>query len=348
MSDISSITLKITAKIRDAIFALDKSSKKIVLIVDDYTNLIGVVADGDIRRGLLKNIQLDDSIEKVILRNPITCKPEDEPEKLLEIALSKKIYQIPIVEKQGKLIGLYQVDDLIKPAQKSNPVVLMAGGMGTRLHPLTEDKPKPLLHVGGKPILETIIHNFKKCGFSNFYLSVNYKSEMIEDNFKDGSSLGVNINYIREHEQLGTAGALAYLKDKIKESFFVMNGDILTNLNFNDFLSFHQKHQSLATMGVRTYEHQIPYGVIQSNQDRITNIKEKPVETSLVNAGIYILEPQTLEGLKENERVDMPSIFDNLIVNEQKALSYLINDYWVDIGRLEELRRADAEFHEVF
>lgn len=342
------ITVHSNVTIREAMEVITTGRMRIALVTDNSKKLIGTLTDGDLRRGLLNGMDLKDRVEKIMSRDPSYCYEEDSHDIILKTALSKRLYQIPIVNKDGILVGLYRIDDLINPKEKTNPVVIMAGGQGVRLRPLTETTPKPLLNVGGRPILETIINNFKKQGFIHFFLSVNYKSEMIQACFGNGEGLDVHIEYIKEDHQMGTAGALSKLKGQIKETFIVMNGDILTNVNFNELLAFHQEHDAIATMGTRSYDHQIPYGVIYTDQGKITSIIEKPTKTSLVNAGIYTLNPTVLNLFEDNKRIDMPDVFESLIKDQQKVCAYHIQDYWADIGRLDELRKAESEFDEVF
>ena len=224
----------------------------------------------------------------------------------------------------------------------------MAGGLGTRLRPLTQDTPKPLLKVGNKPILETIIENFAKYGFVNITISVNYKADMIKEYFGDGSALGVNIDYIEESKRLGTAGALSLIKERPQEPFFVMNADLLTNVNFEHLLDFHLLERSVATMCVREYDYQVPYGVIETDGSLITSIKEKPLHKFFVNAGIYTLSPQVFEYIPKDEFYDMPTLFEDIIANNLKSVSFPIHEYWLDIGRMEEFEQAQNEYNEVF
>ena len=196
MKNYKNILLKPTSSIKEALKIIDSGAMQIALVIDKNEKLLGTLTDGDIRRGLLNNLTLDDSIESIIFKNPTVCNIEDTKEEILDIAVTKKIYQIPIVNNAGKLVGVEELDELIKAKTKTNKVVLMVGGLGTRLRPLTEHTPKPMLKVGDKPILETIILNFKKYGFSNIVLCVSYKSEIIEDYFGDGANFGVNIEYI--------------------------------------------------------------------------------------------------------------------------------------------------------
>ncbi len=348
MKDFENIRLTINSTIKEALGIIDSGSMKIALAVDLENKLIGTISDGDIRRGLLNGLTLDDGIESIIFHNPTVCRVNDSKEDVLRIAVQKQVYQIPIVDSAGVLVGIEVVEELLKPTEYSNKVILMAGGLGSRLRPLTNDLPKPLLEVGNKPILETIIANFAKYGFKNIILSVNYKSQMIEDYFGDGSTFGVSIEYIHENKKLGTAGALSLMKDKLTEPFFVMNGDLLTNVNLEHMLEYHTQNQAIATMGVREYDFQVPYGVVKIKGHHIESIEEKPTHTFFVNGGVYFLDTEVLNYIPENSFYDMPVLFEKLIENKQKTISFLIREYWLDIGRMSDFEQANDEYHEAF
>jgi dTDP-glucose pyrophosphorylase/CBS domain-containing protein len=348
MKDYTKILLEPTSTIKEALQVIDSGAMRIGLVIDSDEKLIGTLTDGDIRRGLLNNLKLSDSIESIIFRTPTVCNISDNREDILQIALAKDIYQIPILDNSGRLIGIEEIDLLLKSEKKTNRVVLMVGGLGTRLRPLTDHTPKPMLKVGDKPILETIILNFKKYGFTNILLSVSYKSEIIERYFGDGSNFGVNIEYIHEDKRLGTAGALSLMRDKLTEPFFVMNGDLLTNLNFEYMMKYHIDNDSMGTMGVREYDFRIPYGVVNVEEKNILSIEEKPIHRFFVSGGIYILDIQVLEFIPNNEYYDMPTLFEKIIEKKMRAISFPIREYWLDIGRLEEFKKANDEYHEVF
>lgn len=342
MKDITDVIITNDFTIRAAMQTIQKGSLKIALIVDSEKKLLGTLSDGDIRRALLSESTLDDNVGSIINNKPFTCKVNDSKEKILHLAHSKKLHLIPIVDDENVLIGVEDIDLLSGEIYHENIVVLMVGGLGTRLQPLTNDLPKPLLKIGEKPILETIIENFAKYGFVNIILCVNYKGNMIEDYFGDGSSYGVNLTYVTEDKRLGTAGALSLLKDKPTQPFFVMNGDLLTNINFEHMLNFHETNNASATMSVREIETQIAYGVIETENNRITSIREKPIQKILVNAGIYILEPEVLEYVPKNDFFDMPTLYEILIQNKKNVLSYLNSGYWIDIGQLEDYKKANT------
>ena len=348
MKSYQKILLTPTSTIKEALKIIDSGAMKLAIVIDEDEKLIGTLTDGDIRRGLLGDLTLNDSIETIIYKTPTVCNIEDTKEKILEVAIAKKLYQIPIVDNDGKLIGIEEVDELLKAKYKSNKVVLMVGGLGTRLYPLTKNIPKPMLKVGNRPILETIILNFKKYGFTDIILGVSYKSEIIENYFGDGSNFGVSIKYIHEEKRMGTAGALSLIRDELNEPFFVMNGYLLTNINFEHMMDYHIQNSSTATMGVREYDFQIPYGVVHVDGINIKSIEEKPVHNFYVSGGVYVLNPDSLRYIPQNEYFDMPTLFEKIIANGKKSISFPIREYWLDIGRIEEFEKANNEYKEMF
>ena len=348
MKAVDHIKLDVKASIRQAMKAIDNGGFHMALVVDDTDYLLGVVTDGDVRRALLNNLGLDDVIETIVSRNPICITLGDTHDELVQKAIHKKIYQFPVVDADGKLIGIKDIEELVCPKIKPNKVVLMVGGLGTRLRPLTENIPKPMLNVGGKPILETIVNKFVENGFVNIVMCVNYKSNIIREYFKDGQEFGANIEYISEPERMGTAGALSLLAESPTEPFFVMNGDLLTNVNFERLLDFHDHNKAVATMCVREYDFQVPYGVVNLNGEEILSIEEKPVHKFFVSAGIYLLSPVALKLIPSGQFYDMPTLFEDIIRNKGRAVSFPIREYWLDIGRIEEYERANIEYSEVF
>jgi len=347
MKDIHKIKLRVGSSIKEALQVIDAGAMKIALVLDDVNHLVGTLSDGDIRRGLLKGLSLDESIESIIFKDPIVCGINDSKEEILKIAVAKKLYCIPIVDEGGVVVGIEEMDEILKPVSFSNRVVLMAGGLGTRLHPLTDDMPKSLLKVGDKPILETIINGFAKYGFTNIVLSVSYKAEMIEAYFGDGSKFGVNIEYVHEDKRMGTVGALSLMKEKLQEPFFVMNGDLLTNIHFEHMFEYHLSHGAMATMGVREYDFQVPYGVVNIEGNDIFSIDEKPLHSFFVSGGVYVFSPDVLEYIPNNY-YDMPTLFEKLIKEKKKSISFSIREYWLDIGQISDFHRANAEYHGVF
>ncbi|HUH42316.1 MAG TPA: nucleotidyltransferase family protein [Sulfurimonas sp.] len=348
MKNIESIKLKPTATIKEALRIIDSGAMQIALIVDKDDKFLGTLTDGDIRRGLLKGLDLDSSIESVIFKTPTVAKISNTKEEILKVALTKKLHQIPIIDEDGTIIGIQEIEELIKPKNKINKVVLMVGGLGTRLWPLTENTPKPMLKVGNKPILQTIVEKFAEYGYTNIVMCVNYKSHVIHEYFGDGSKFGVTIEYILEEQRMGTVGALSLLQEKPTEAFFVMNGDLLTNINFGHLHDYHLTNNSMATMCVREYDFQVPYGVVNIKNSKILSIEEKPTHKFFVSAGIYMLSSEVLKEIPENEYYDMPTLFEKLISKNKNVVSFPLREYWLDIGRIEEFERANQEYGEVF
>ncbi len=348
MRDFAQTLVGPSMQILEAIKAIEAGSRQIALVVDDDRHLLGTVTDGDIRRGILRGIGLDQAVSAVMNPRPLTANVDQGRDAVLRLMRDREIHQIPLLDAGGRLVGLETLDELIHRDQIDVWVVLMAGGLGTRLRPLTENTPKPLLPVGGRPLLETIIENFANQGFQRIFLSVNYKAEMFERHFGDGSRYGVSIEYIHEPERMGTAGALALLPSRPQNPLIVMNADLLTTLNFRQFLEFHRSHRAQATMGVREYSFQVPYGVVRADQARLLSIVEKPVQQFFVSAGMYVLEPDALNVIPNDTFFDMPMLFEALLAQGAEASVFPVREYWLDIGRLDDLERAQSEFGKVF
>jgi len=348
MKSIDNIKLHAFSTIRKALAIIDAGAMQIAIVVDENDRLIGTLTDGDIRRGLLNNLSLDDYIESIIFRTPSIAFLSDTKEAILQKALGRKLHQIPIVDDEQRVIGIQVIEELVKPHVKPNIVVLMVGGLGSRLRPLTEDTPKPMLKVGNNPILQTIVEKFAEYGLVNIVMCVNYKSHIIQNYFGDGSTFGVKITYVLEGQRMGTAGALSLLTPIPCEPFFVMNGDLLTNINFEHLLDYHTSQNAMATMCIREYDFEVPYGVVNIKEGRILSIQEKPVQKFFVSAGIYMLSPEVLTMIPKNEFYDMPTLFEALIKEDKKALSFPIREYWLDIGRIEEYERANSDYFGVF
>ena len=348
MNKLVNLLISQKTTIKEALKVIDTGAIRIALVVDENMKLLGTLSDGDIRRGLLNNLSLDDNIENLYFKNPTTALEGDSKDKIIQKAISKQVYQIPILNKEGILVDIVNLATLLNISKKRNRVILMAGGLGTRLRPLTQDIPKPLLKVGNKPILETIIKNFASHGFVNITISLNYKGEMIKEYFGDGSEFGVNIDYIEENIRLGTAGALSLIKDIPREPFFVMNADLLTDVNFSHLLDFHSYGNAQASMCVREYDYQVPYGVIETNNENIVSIVEKPVQKFFVNAGIYVLSPKVFDYIPKNEFYDMPTLFNTLIEENKKVISFPVHEYWLDLGRMSDFEQAQSEYFRIF
>lgn len=330
--------------LEQAIDVLDKGALRIAIVVDEHRRLLGTLTDGDIRRALLRHLPLDIAVSEVMCASPQVARREWTREHILSIMETTQLLQLPVIDEQNRVVGLETLHDLLDKRQLDNPVFLMAGGFGTRLYPLTQDCPKPLLKVGGKPILELILESFIEAGFHRFYMSTHYLPEMIRAHFGDGKRWGVSIKYIHEEEPLGTGGALGLLPhDEIDLPMLMMNGDLLTRVNYRGLLQFHQEHDNVATMCVREYEHRVPYGVITSDGHRVTGMVEKPVQRFFINAGIYVLAPELVHSVKPGTRIDMPTLLEGAMAKGSDVTMFPMHEYWLDIGRIEDFKRAQEE-----
>lgn len=346
------VLIGVNTTIISAIKHMDAEALRVLLVVDESQHLLGIITDGDIRRYLLKQASLENTVDHVMNRHPVTASVSENQDQLLMKMHSLGILHLPIVNDENMVIGLETFDTIFVKNTRQNSVIFMAGGMGKRLHPLTIDCPKPLLKIGDKPIAEILLENFIKSGFKNFYFSVNYKADMIRDYFGSGARWGININYIEENAILGTAGSLSLLSSKPSEPFFVINADILTNINFGHVLDYHLSHdfKSHATLCVRQYQNTIPFGLVHMDEkhQRLIDIEEKPTKNYFVNAGIYILEPEVLNHLEFNQYCDMPHFLTRLVKLGLNVTTFPIREYWLDIGHHDNLVRAATDYLEVF
>jgi dTDP-glucose pyrophosphorylase len=340
------VAISSETSIRDALQVIDENAIRIALVINDSFELLGVVSDGDIRRGILKSISLESPVCDIMNRNPFVCESGTDKTTLIEEMNKRDILSVPLIKK-GKLVGLSLLhDELIDTPRYENPVFIMAGGFGTRLRPLTDNCPKPMLHIGDKPILETVILSFINSGFVNFYISTHFMPEIIHDYFGDGSKWGVNILYVHEEAPLGTGGALGLLpRDMPDLPIIMMNGDVLTKVNFERLLSFHNENSSHATMCVREYDSQIPYGVIKGEGNKIISMIEKPIQRFFVNAGIYVVSQELARSVPLNHEVDMPTLLEQCIEQRYDVLMFPIHEYWLDIGRMDDFNRAQADIY---
>lgn len=334
--------LKTDATIGEAIRNLDQVAIKIVLVCNEAGILEGTVSDGDIRRGLLKGLNMDSPILSVTHRNALVVPPDFSREMVMQLMVANKIHQIPVLDEERHVIGLYLWDEMTSPPARPNLMVIMAGGMGTRLRPHTENCPKPLLPVAGKPMLEHIIERAKQEGFNQFVLAIHYLGHMIEDYFGNGERLGVQINYLREEAPLGTAGALSLLNPIPNAPFVVTNGDVMTDIRYGELLDFHIRHAAAATMAVRVHEWQHPFGVVQMQGVNIVGFEEKPTARSHINAGVYALDPAALSVLTADSRCDMPTLFERLQAQTKRTVAYPMHEPWLDVGRPDDLKKANS------
>lgn len=321
--------------------------KRMALITDSARKLLGVVTDGDVRKALLHNSSLEDPVEGIMNRNFHYCSEGTASEKVIETMRERGLGQMPILDGEGRIIGLELLQNL-KLSPVDNWVVIMAGGLGTRLGELTKNCPKPLIEVSGKPVIETILTNFIDFGFKKFFIIINYLGEKIVEQLGDGSKWGVKIEYCSEEQRFGTAGGLSLLPEKPEKPLIVINCDVLTTLSILHLLDFHRINRSFATMCVRQLSLKIPFGVARVEESQLQNVDEKPVHRFFVNAGIYVLDPDALDLMPKNTRVEMTDFFNDLVAAEKKVMAFPIREYWIDIGRIEDLTRARSDYEEVF
>ncbi|WP_245879654.1 nucleotidyltransferase family protein [Zobellella endophytica] len=349
MKDWKKVLLSPEHTIRDALTIINSEALRVAVVVDGQHHLLGLITDGDIRRALLNNATLESSVEQVMNPNPITAAAGTGKKELVALMQRYSILSVPLIDQDGRLESLESLEEALKPSNYNNPVFIMAGGFGTRLRPLTDHCPKPMLKVGERPILEILLLTFIRSGFSNFYISTHYMPEQIEAYFGDGALWGVNITYVHEEVPLGTGGALGLLPENIPELPLIMiNGDVLTTVDFERLLEFHNQHDAIATMCVREYDYQIPYGVVSGDGHRITHMEEKPVQRFFVNAGIYVVDPELYRAVPSQHRIDMPSLLEKQLEDGKDVLMFPIHEYWLDIGRMDDFHKAQLDVKGLF
>lgn len=347
--DIDAVCVTPDFSILMAVERLDQVASQILLVVDDQRRILGSITDGDIRRGLLRKISMDALVAEVMNTHPITADSNISREDALRLLLQKELRHLPLLNKQGSVVDVLALEELTAVEPVTYPVVIMAGGLGMRLRPLTEKVPKPMISLGGKPLLETLVQRLARHGFSDITLTVNYMADVIRDHFGDGSRFGVSIRYVEETERMGTAGALRLLPRRPSDPMLVLNGDVLTNVDFRRLLDFHKEALAEATMCVRGYDVEVPFGVVQLDGSDIHSIVEKPVHQFFINAGIYVLDPSVLDLMSANEAmVDMPTLFQRVKARGGKAVAFPMREYWIDIGRHNDLVQAEQDFPDVF
>lgn len=339
--------LKPEATLKEAFNTIENTYGHLAIILDKNNKLIGLVTDGDIRRGLLNGLDLNSEVSNVMTKNMIFLKSDINSLKSTAISLMHKhdIKQIPILNCQGEVVNLFLMKDFNNNILNEFPyVVIMAGGLGSRLLPLTEKTPKPMLKVGGKPLLEIVLSQCIRAGLKNYYFAVNHLKDKIIEYFGDGSKWGVSIKYLKETKPLGTAGALQLLPNKIETPLLVLNGDVLTNLNIINLIDFHTKHGASATICVREHIETIPYGVISLNGEEVLGIREKPSFRHYVNGGVYVLNPEIIKLINKGMKMDMPDLINSAKENLTKVIAYPIHEYWLDVGLPETFNQAKQEW----
>lgn len=347
LTDIQKLIVTTTDTIQQAIVCINRNQKGIVLVLDSDGCLTSTITDGDIRRATLEGKRLDASVAslldtKVDQSPPITALPDTSNDELLELMRRHSIQQVPLVDGSGSVVGLKTVADLIPPKASGMQAVIMAGGYGTRLHPLTEELPKPMLPLGGRPLLQYTLDKLKQAEIKRVHISTHYLSDKIMEHFGDGRSEGLDIQYVAEDHPLGTAGALG-LMAKTDEPLLVINGDIITELDFRAMLSFHREHEADMTVAVRQYDIQIPYGVLKSSGPYVKGMEEKPVVTYMVNAGIYLLSPAVYGLIPRGKGFDMTDLISLLVERGRTVTNFPVLEYWLDIGQHDDYKKAQED-----
>lgn len=335
-TEISKCIIDINSSIKDVIESLSISSMQICLVTSKNFFLVGVLTDGDVRRGLLKGLDLNSKIESLIKRSPSVVKTNSSAFSVEYIMNSKSLLHVPVVDDNYKLKGLYTIDTFGGLKKKKNPVLIMAGGFGKRLLPLTKNCPKPMLDLNGKPILEHIINNLSNQGFDRLFISLHYMGDTIKAYFKSGKKFGVNIKYIEEQKPLGTIGSLGKIQYNGNEPILVINGDALTSLDLNQLINFHKKNKSYATLAVKEITSINPYGVVNAKGIKLSSFSEKPINRININTGIYVFSAESKNVLKRiKSSIDAPRFLMNLKKNNKKIIIFPIHENWEDIGDMQ-------------
>jgi len=349
MTDISQLCISNTQTLHECISILDRTGKGIVLVVDDERHLLGTITDGDVRRALLAELDLDLPVQLMLDQRkqtdyalPVTARPETPDATLFQMMTDANLRHIPIVDDHRRLVDLALLSNLVKEYELPLRAVVMAGGFGTRLRPLTEDLPKPMLPVGTKPLLELIVEQLRNAGIKQVNVATHYRAEMIADHFKDGQGFGVDISYVQEDQPLGTVGALSLLEES-DQPLLVINGDILTRVDFRAMLDFHREQNADLTIAVKLYEFSVPYGVINTNGVMVTGLSEKPVVKQFINAGIYLLNPSVRQLIPNGKPYDIPELVDHLLKAGRPVVSFPVREYWLDIGKADHYDQARAD-----
>lgn len=328
--------------VSDAILSLEVSGLQVVIIVDNDSTLLGIITDGDIRRGFMRGYGLENSVKDIMATSPLVVGLKTPRNDAVKLMIEHKIHHIPIVDAASRPVDIYLLDELFDQVKYENTVVIMAGGFGKRLMPHTKDCPKPMLLINGKPMLEHILVRAIAQGFSNFVISVFYLPDVIKDYFENGEAWNVNISYVQEETPLGTAGALSLISETQIHPLIVTNGDLLTNIGYKEILDHHSKLSSKATMAVRDHEIQNPFGVVNTEGFSIAGFEEKPVYRSLINAGVYVLDPLAIELLSDGGVCDMPMLFERLLNAGHSTTVFPMHESWLDVGRPDDLKLAPS------
>jgi len=345
-ADLQRFIVRPDQRVRDAMQIITDNWRELALVADQGLSVIGVITDGDIRRGLLSGLTLDSPAASVMTRDYVAVGPEADRAGVLDLMKARAIRHVPIVDAERRLVGIHFLEALIGATEKPNAVVIMAGGEGRRLRPLTDARPKPMVMVAGRPILERIVLHLVGCGIRRIFIAVNYLADMIVGHFGDGTRFGCTIEYLREDRALGSGGALSLLPRGLAEPLIVMNGDLVTQFDVGRLLAFHAIEKCDATLAARHWQVEVPFGVVEADGGRLTALAEKPAAHFLVNAGIYVLNPALLDLVPAGEFFPITTLFERLAADGRPVGVYRIEEDWIDVGRREDLARARGETRE--
>jgi dTDP-glucose pyrophosphorylase len=337
---LDSCRVQVSKRLVDAMWALDRGGVEIALVVDEDSHLVGLMTDGDVRRALLGGATLESPLEPYVQRRFTAVDPGTRRVDVLELMQARTIGQIPVLDAEGRLVGLHLLHELIGCVTRPNWAVVMAGGKGTRLRPITENIPKPMIPVAGRPILERIVLQLVGHGIRRIYLAINYLGHIVEDHFGHGERFGCRIDYLREDKPLGTGGPLSLLPEPPPGPMLVMNGDLVTQADLGAMLEFHQHGGYEATVGVREYSHTVPFGCVTLDGKRVTQIEEKPCLSRLVNAGIYVLNPELVARVPQDQEFPITTLLEQTIERGEPVGAFEIVDDWIDVGQRDQLRAA--------
>jgi dTDP-glucose pyrophosphorylase len=345
-----SITISPDLSIFRAVEKLNDAHKRILLIADADARLLGVVTDSNIRRGILDRIDFNLPIRELMVTKPFVVSPDVSDRDVLSVMERTQCYQIPVIDKDDHIVGIRYVNELLEVSseQQDRVAVIMAGGLGSRLMPLTENTPKPLIPVGDRPILFTVLDQLLAAGFTKIYVTLNYQGDQIVSAIEAESNYRDYVSYIREDRPLGTAGALQLIDEIPEGPFLVINGDVLTKVALQELTQFHERERNLITMALNERKFEVPYGVVELDNTRVTGLREKPSMPVLINAGVYVVEPIVLSRIPHDTRWNMTDVIDDLLAAQMRVGGFPIHEYWIDIGEPGQLRKAEDDFSEHF
>jgi len=338
---LAELTVPPEASLREALSTIDRGAIEVAFVQAPDGRIVGTLTDGDVRRAILRGVPLDvPAVEGAMRRNFTSVGPAVSRAEVLDLMRARSISQVPVLDAQGALVGLHLMNDLLGAAVKPNWALIMAGGRGTRLYPLTETIPKPMLTVAGRPILERLVMHLVGYGIREVFLSVHYLSEIVERHFGDGAAFGCRIRYLREEQPLGTGGALSLLPEAPQHPLVVMNGDLVTQVNVDRLLEEHRVAGRAMTVAARPYQVEIPFGVLDVEETRVIGLREKPSQQMLVNAGIYVISPEVVARVPPATALPMTTLVEQCLEGGLPVGAHLVADEWIDVGRHDELKKA--------